>query len=137
MALGDDPRNGNERFPLLSIEGHAEALSTALVSIDSEQLKRGVSEIRAARADKRGLWVTGNGGSAAIADHLLYNWVKGTYTPRNHQFMFVPWSPTRLQLRRQLPASTRNAGRDRRSLTYEFLIGKQPEHTGVGRKKWA
>ena len=27
------------------------------------------------------LWVAGNGGSAAIADHLLCDWVKGTFTP--------------------------------------------------------
>src|ERR1700733_446793 len=85
MIAKDDPRSRNEQFPMLSIEGHvrgyAEALSTALVSIDWMALNRAVMAIIVRRLAKKRIWVAGNGGSAAIADHLLCDWVKGTYIP--------------------------------------------------------
>lgn len=85
MALPEDPRRLNRPFDLATIEAHvkgySEAVSRALLSIDWRQLSLAVAEIEGARARQARLWVAGNGGSAAIADHLLCDWVKGTFTP--------------------------------------------------------
>ena len=73
------------QFDLATIEAHvtdyAEAVSRALGSIEWRKLDLAVAEIEDARARQARLWVAGNGGSAAIADHLLCDWVKGTFTP--------------------------------------------------------
>jgi len=85
MTFPDDPRRLNRQFDLATIEAHvtgyADALSRALLSIDWRQLGLAVAEIEGARIRRARLWVAGNGGSAAIADHLLCDWVKGTFTP--------------------------------------------------------
>jgi D-sedoheptulose 7-phosphate isomerase len=85
MNLPVDPRRLNRQFNLETIEAHVEgytnALSTALLSIDWRQLNLAVAEIESARMRGARLWVAGNGGSAAIADHLLCDWVKGTFIP--------------------------------------------------------
>jgi D-sedoheptulose 7-phosphate isomerase len=85
MGLPEDPRRLNCRFNLETIEAHvkayADAVSTALLSIDWRQLNHAIAEIENARMRQARLWVAGNGGSAAIADHLLCDWVKGTFTP--------------------------------------------------------
>jgi phosphoheptose isomerase len=87
MNLRADPRHLNRQFNLGTIEAHVEgytnALSTALRSIDWRQLNLAVAEIESARMRGARLWIAGNGGSAAIADHLLCDWVKGTFT--SHQ----------------------------------------------------
>jgi D-sedoheptulose 7-phosphate isomerase len=79
----EDPRRLNCQFSLESIEGHvkgyADALTSALLSIDWHQLDLAVAEIECVRMRRARLWVAGNGGSAAIADHLLCDWVKGTF----------------------------------------------------------
>jgi hypothetical protein len=84
-GMPEDPRGRNQQFDLASIEGYvrgyAEVLSKALLSVDWQQLNHVMTEIEAARIRGARLWVAGNGGSAAIADHLLCDWVKGTYTP--------------------------------------------------------
>ena len=85
MSLPEDPRRLNCRFNLETIgahvKGYADALSRALLSIDWHQLDLAVAEIESTRMRRARLWVAGNGGSAAIADHLLCDWVKGTFTP--------------------------------------------------------
>src|SRR5579863_990109 len=85
MILPEDPRSLNSQFELETIEAHvkgyADALSKALLSIDWRQLNLALEEIESARMRRARLWVAGNGGSAAIADHLLCDWVKGTFTP--------------------------------------------------------
>jgi D-sedoheptulose 7-phosphate isomerase len=85
MSLPEDPRRLNCQFNLQTIEAHvkgyADALSTALLSIDWCQLNLVIAAIEDARMRGARLWVAGNGGSAAIADHLLCDWVKGTFTP--------------------------------------------------------
>jgi len=84
MTLPEDPRRLNCQFNLESIgahvKGYADALSSALLSIDWHQLDLAVAEIESVRTRGARLWVAGNGGSAAIADHLLCDWVKGTFT---------------------------------------------------------
>jgi D-sedoheptulose 7-phosphate isomerase len=85
ISLPEDPRRLNDQFDLETIEAHvrgyADALSRALLSVDWKQLNRAIVEIEGARARGARLWVAGNGGSAAIADHLLCDWVKGTFIP--------------------------------------------------------
>ena len=85
MILPEDPRRLNCRFNLETIgahvKGYANALSKALLSIDCHQLDLAIAEIESVRMRHARLWVAGNGGSAAIADHLLCDWVKGTFTP--------------------------------------------------------
>jgi D-sedoheptulose 7-phosphate isomerase len=84
MTTREDPRRLNRQFNLESIgahvRGYAEALRDAVLSVDWHQLELAVSEIESARQRRARLWVAGNGGSAAIADHLLCDWVKGTFT---------------------------------------------------------
>jgi D-sedoheptulose 7-phosphate isomerase len=79
----EDPRRLNCQFSLESIgrhvKGYADGLSSALLSIDWHQLDLAVTEIESVRTRRARLWVAGNGGSAAIADHLLCDWVKGTF----------------------------------------------------------
>jgi D-sedoheptulose 7-phosphate isomerase len=81
----EDPRRLNRQFKLETIKAHVEGytkvLSTALLSIDWRQLNLMVAEIESARTRRARLWVAANGGSAAIADHLLCDCVKGTFTP--------------------------------------------------------
>jgi phosphoheptose isomerase len=85
MILPEDPRRLNLQYDLETIEAHvkgyADALSRALLSIDWTQLNLAIEEIESVRVRRARLWVAGNGGSAAIADHLLCDWVKGTSTP--------------------------------------------------------
>jgi D-sedoheptulose 7-phosphate isomerase len=85
MILPEDPRRLNLQYDLETIEAHvkgyADALSRALLSIDWTQLNLAIEEIESVRVRRARLWVAGNGGSAAIADHLLCDWVKGTFTP--------------------------------------------------------
>jgi D-sedoheptulose 7-phosphate isomerase len=85
MTLAEDPRRLNRQFNLETIEAHVkgytDVLSKALLSLDWRQLDLAILEIETARMRRARLWVAGNGGSAAIADHLLCDWVKGTFTP--------------------------------------------------------
>lgn len=84
MNVPEDPRRLNCQFDLTTIEAHvrayAESLSRALLSVDWIELSRAIAEIEGARSRGARVWVAGNGGSAAIADHLLCDWVKGTFT---------------------------------------------------------
>jgi phosphoheptose isomerase len=84
MTAREDPRRLNCRFNFESIGAHVkdytDALSSALLSIDWDQLELAISEIESARLRRARIWLAGNGGSAAIADHLLCDWVKGTFT---------------------------------------------------------
>jgi D-sedoheptulose 7-phosphate isomerase len=83
MSSPEDPRRLNRQFDLESIgahvKGYTDTLSSALLSIDWHQLELVVAEIQSVRMRGARLWVAGNGGSAAIADHLLCDWVKGTF----------------------------------------------------------
>jgi D-sedoheptulose 7-phosphate isomerase len=85
MHLPEDPRRLNARYNVETSEAHVkgylDALSSALLSMDWNQLNLAIAEIESARMRHARLWVAGNGGSASIADHLLCDWVKGTFTP--------------------------------------------------------
>ena len=78
-----DPRYRNENFDAGSIwsyfDGYAARLATALAEIDREALARASVMVADAAAAGRRIFTIGNGGSAAIADHLCCDWTKGTH----------------------------------------------------------
>lgn len=79
-----DPRHWNEVFDRTSISsylsGYASKLMETLASVDPDELERARLTIEEAALAGRRLFVVGNGGSAAIADHLCCDWTKGTHT---------------------------------------------------------
>ncbi len=78
-----DPRRRNETFDASSIgaylTGYADRLQAALTSVDPEALDRACALIETAAAAGKRIYAIGNGGSAAIADHLCCDWTKGTH----------------------------------------------------------
>jgi phosphoheptose isomerase len=59
-------------------DDYAAALEAALRAVDGTTIERACIEIERAAAQGRRIHVVGNGGSAAIADHLCCDWTKGT-----------------------------------------------------------
>jgi phosphoheptose isomerase len=77
-----DPRSKNKLFstesPAAYLMEYAAALQNTLQGIDNAHLQKAVDLLeKTLRAGKR-IYVCGNGGSAAIADHLCCDWTKGT-----------------------------------------------------------
>ncbi len=61
--------------------GYYRRLSDALAGLDSGPLEP-IAELLSRLAEEGGtLWVAGNGGSAAIADHAICDMTKGTFVP--------------------------------------------------------
>ena len=80
-----DPRSKNKTFSMDSVRAYLqEYAATAVKTLDAipgETLEKTVDLLEAAyRAGKR-IYVCGNGGSAAISDHLCCDWTKGTWVP--------------------------------------------------------
>ena len=78
-----DPRHRNQLFDATSIASYtrdyAAALQHALLTVDSKQIEAAQAALMdLSQAGKR-VYVVGNGGSAAIADHLCCDWTKGTH----------------------------------------------------------
>jgi len=77
-----DTRFRNQVFAADSIdsyfEGYQAALGQALASVDRSQLTKAYALIKAAASEHRYVLVAGNGGSAAISNHLCCDWMKGT-----------------------------------------------------------
>lgn len=77
-----DPRHLNVSFDDSSIDsyknGYASALQSALSQVSSEEIENLCSAIVKAADNGRQVLVAGNGGSAAIAEHLCCDWTKGT-----------------------------------------------------------
>lgn len=78
-----DPRHRNERCDTSSIAAYlgdyAERLKDALLTVDTDALDAAREAVEGAAAAGRRIYAIGNGGSAAIADHLCCDWVKGTH----------------------------------------------------------
>lgn len=78
-----DPRYLNDKFDSSSIGiyliEYAERLSLALQSVDANALDAARALVERAAADGKRVYAIGNGGSAAIADHLCCDWTKGTH----------------------------------------------------------
>jgi D-sedoheptulose 7-phosphate isomerase len=78
----EDPRHRNRTMDASSIAAYRDdyvaTLHSALGAVDSLAIERACIEIERAAAQGRRIHVIGNGGSAAIADHLCCDWTKGT-----------------------------------------------------------
>lgn len=78
-----DPRHQNVRFdpssPHSYLQGYADKLRDALLSVDPTEMERAHLAIEHAAAGGKRVYAAGNGGSAAIADHLCCDWTKGTH----------------------------------------------------------
>lgn len=81
-AERQDPRHRNVNLDWSSIatykSGYAAALKDAIEGISSESVERICDEVVRATEGGRRIFVVGNGGSAAVADHLCCDWTKGT-----------------------------------------------------------
>jgi phosphoheptose isomerase len=60
--------------------GYADGLRSALTSVDAQSLTAAIDLISRTAAENNKILVAGNGGSAAIADHLCCDMSKGTHT---------------------------------------------------------
>lgn len=85
LAEMEDPRHRNRLFDRSSVgsylRGYAAGLQAALAAVDDAALTRAHAAIEAAAAAGRHIFSIGNGGSAAIAEHLCCDWTKGTHAP--------------------------------------------------------
>jgi len=68
---------GNSVFEYL--RRYTDSLSGCVEKLSRDELGRAVEAIEAAAANGRTLYVAGNGGSAAVAQHLCCDWMKGTW----------------------------------------------------------
>jgi phosphoheptose isomerase len=59
-------------------QGYSSALQSALNAVSSTEIEKICTAILAAAEQGRQIFVVGNGGSAAIAEHLCCDWTKGT-----------------------------------------------------------
>lgn len=78
----EDPRHRNRKFDDSDMASFARdyvgAFSQAMESLDFAALERAAEVVFSAGRDGKRIYVVGNGGSAAIADHLCCDWTKGT-----------------------------------------------------------
>ena len=78
-----DPRHKNHMLDASSIDsykaGYADKLKATLEAIPSSEIEKIVTAIVEAAKTGNRIYVAGNGGSAAIADHLCCDWTKGTH----------------------------------------------------------
>jgi len=78
-----DPRHKNVTFDATSVGAYkadyATRLQAALASVSDVELEKACEALTMAAKDGRKIYVAGNGGSAAIAEHLCCDWTKGTY----------------------------------------------------------
>ncbi|KPA20544.1 Phosphoheptose isomerase 1 [Shimia sp. SK013] len=78
-----DPRFRNIVFggssPQDYLKDYAESLSNGLRAVDGDALASAIAAIQTCAENGGTLYLAGNGGSAAICDHLVCDFVKGTY----------------------------------------------------------
>lgn len=84
--MSTDTRDRNSYFPAKDIKTYlgqyAEKLQQVLGSIDQNDLEQLRLIIATARKERRTIWVMGNGGSLAIAEHMCCDWTKGMQNPK-------------------------------------------------------
>jgi len=77
-----DPRHRNEVMNWSSIDAYktdySKAFKTALDAVKSDEIEKICNAILLATDNERQVLAIGNGGSAAIAEHLCCDWTKGT-----------------------------------------------------------
>lgn len=78
-------RMRNEVFDTNSMDtffgGYCQRLAKCLALLDQDALARAVKAVEETGARGGHIYAIGNGGSAAIADHLCCDWTKGTDAP--------------------------------------------------------
>jgi len=83
--MTDDPRRHNQLFPRHSVEAYAAAyansLREAIAGVDMQALEKVRLALESAAAGGYHVYSIGNGGSAAISDHLCCDLTKGTAAP--------------------------------------------------------
>ena len=81
--MSQDPRHRNEQCDSSSVGAYlaeyADRLKEALNTVDANALDRARALIEAASHAGKRVYSIGNGGSAAIADHLCCDFTKGTH----------------------------------------------------------
>ena len=63
---------------------YSHEIQKAIETVNKLELEKAVTLIENTRQNKRTIWVGGNGGSAAIADHLCCDFTKGTRIKHKH-----------------------------------------------------
>lgn len=80
-----DPRSNNElpsaNSPAAYVSAYSRALQEALSKVSLEQLDEAYAAIAGALKNGARVYLAGNGGSAAIADHFCCDLMKGTHVP--------------------------------------------------------
>jgi len=61
------------------VTGYVDALSVCLKAVDAGALTRAVDAVDACASANGTVYFTGNGGSASICDHLVCDFIKGTF----------------------------------------------------------
>ena len=101
------------------VRQYASQLQEALEQVPEAALDEAYRVIATAVQDNRHVFVAGNGGSAAIADHLCCDWTKGTHSPG--------LTPLRTQsLASNVPMLTALAN----DFGYDFVFSRQLEMLG-------
>jgi D-sedoheptulose 7-phosphate isomerase len=81
----NDTRDKNRYFSTQSVEAYmkdyAANLQAAISAVDPREMERAIRLIADVRLREGQIFVAGNGGSAAISDHLCCDWTKGTDHP--------------------------------------------------------
>ena len=65
------------------LEEYSNTLSSALKGIDQQALHNAQKAMEEASKNNKQIFVAGNGGSAAISNHLCCDWTKGTYISKD------------------------------------------------------
>lgn len=78
-----DPRHRNEKFDTTSagsyLAAYSQRLAAAMGAVDEYALEEAIARVSLAAASGNRVYSIGNGGSAAIADHLCCDMTKGTH----------------------------------------------------------
>ena len=82
LDISKDPRFKNELCNGDSVASYVKSYSTGLTQtlseVDPSQLERALQVLEEVVSNHGTVYVCGNGGSAAIAEHLSCDWMKGT-----------------------------------------------------------
>lgn len=80
-----DPRHLNEFSAAESlssfVDNFVQDYARGMKSVDPAEIAKAIDTIETAARNDKGIYAMGNGGSAAIADHLCCDFAKGTDTP--------------------------------------------------------
>ncbi len=81
--MTQDPRHLNKTFSSTNIKSYLKDyvsnLQQVLSQVDESQFEKVLQKLREVTSAGKRIYVCGNGGSAAIADHLCCDWSKGTH----------------------------------------------------------